>query len=121
MVNGQPVGGDLLLGGRKGFRTAAYLLVEVILDEVLLVETRARLGRFRPEIRNVIRAPELEGYEVVNFILTRLMGGNTILLVHGIFFLDGNVAHALRAKRGVAEHRLRQLRIDRTGRTGTVW
>src|SRR5215472_16316277 len=65
-VDRVPVGCDGSLRIVQCHRAAADLVVEVVLDPVLLMRARSRLIWLGPEICDVIRAAELQGYEMVD-------------------------------------------------------
>ncbi len=53
-VDGEPVAGDFVLGSFECHAAVADLVVEVILDRIFLMKTRCRVGRFGPEIGDIV-------------------------------------------------------------------
>lgn len=79
MVDRQPVAGNLGLRLLKAEAPAAHLIVQIVLDLVLLVESRTWRGRFRPQIGDGVRAAQLEADEVVDLVLPGSMRADAVL------------------------------------------
>jgi len=123
-VGGDPVGGDHVLGRGEGDAMRAEQIVQCALEFVLGVRGGSRLG---PEVRRTVGgAPQLEGYQVVEFVrrgpVALPVGGlsQTFLTVgdargwpHGGGVAAASAYRAL--QRGV-----RDMRVDSPGRASGV-
>src|SRR5579883_93883 len=95
VVDGEPVGGNFELRLLQGNRARANLIVQIVFNSVLLVETRRWRSSFRPEVGDIVRTPQFQTDEVVDLILPRGMMRDAIFGVDSIFLAGRHVAHRL--------------------------
>src|SRR5260370_23045277 len=93
IVDRQPIGRDLDLGSLQWDRARAHLVVQKVLDLILLVKSRLRAGRLRPEVGDVVRAPQLQADEMVDFILTSDVARDAVFVVRLGLFAFRHVPH----------------------------
>ena len=119
IIHCQPVRCDLDLGLFQRYRPGANLAVQVVFDAIFLVEAWRRAGCLRPEIRDIIRAAQLQADEMINLVLAGQVTCNTILGVNLVLFALWHVAHRARISL-LANDVFGRVCEDGTGRTGGV-
>ena len=97
MVGIDPVGGDRMLRGLEHEDAFADETMYPVFQEVLAVEiTRWMVVQFRPEVGLRVVATELQGDEVIDLVLARLVARDAVLGVDRDLLLLGHIAHARR-------------------------
>ncbi len=96
IIHCQPVRCDLDLGLFQRHRSGAHLAVQVVFDEIFLMKAWRGAGKLRPEIRDVIRAAQLQADEMINLVLAGQVTCNTILGVNLVLFALWHVAYRAR-------------------------
>src|SRR5216683_891765 len=81
IINWQPVRCDLDLGLFQRYRPGANLAVQVVFDAIFLVEAWRGAGSLGPEIRDIIRAAQLQANEMIDLVLARQVACYSILSV----------------------------------------
>jgi len=81
-INVQPVSGNCALRIEQTHRPCAHLIVQIVLDLILLVETWPWFGCLGPEIRNVVATACLERHGVIDFIFAGCALDDTVFAIH---------------------------------------
>src|SRR5215472_2634806 len=67
--------------------------MQVVFDQVFLMKARCRAGGFRPEIRNLIRATQLQADEMIDLVLAGQVTCYTVLRVYLVFLTLRHVSY----------------------------
>src|SRR6266480_3716924 len=70
--------------------------MQVIFDFIFLMETRFGTGKFRPEIRDIIRPSQFQANEMINFILARCVTCYPVLSIILVLLAIRYIAYTLR-------------------------
>lgn len=89
---------DGRLCGRKGHGARAHQGVQAVLDGVLVVRVVRTAGRLGPQVRDLVRATQLQGDEVVD-LGARHWVGDAVLGVHAVPHRCRDIPHRGRVAR----------------------